>query len=92
MRFFQSQHRPTLQCPAGTNENSPPFQRRVEVGIKSSPAGAAEFWKLFSAVPPGLGLLPAIFPPLKRRAIVNRHFVTLRRISSAHFQFNGSTI
>jgi hypothetical protein len=57
------------RSPAGTKENSPQFQLRDEIAKAQSPAGAVEISRLFPAVPPGLGFLPSVFPPLKRRAI-----------------------
>lgn len=65
-----------FSSPAGTTENSPPFQRRVQIGNGSSPAGAADPSTFFSAVPAGLDFIFSVLPPLKRRAIFGRHFVT----------------
>jgi hypothetical protein len=76
MRFFKNWRWQTAQCPEGTKENSPRFQPWDKIGKRPSPEGAAEIGKMFSAVPSGLGFLSFIFPPLKRRAIFGRHFVT----------------
>jgi len=76
MKFFPSYRWQTSRRPAGTKENSPQFQLRDEIESEQSPEGAAETWKMFPAIPSGLGFLSSVFPPLKRRAIFARHFVT----------------
>lgn len=42
-------------APAGASENSPAFQRWVQMAFNQVPNGTADLWRADSGVPAGLG-------------------------------------
>jgi hypothetical protein len=70
-----------LQSKRRRESNSVPqgrmtITRSFNCGINVEDGKAPQGRQEFSFVPPGLGLLRCVFPPLKRRAIFGRHVVT----------------
>jgi hypothetical protein len=65
-------HREPIQVPQGQMTIARSFNCVKNGEDGKAPQGRQKF----SVVPSGLDLIRSVFPPLKRRAIFGRHFVT----------------
>jgi hypothetical protein len=72
MALANQRSREPIQFPQGKMR----IARSFNCGINGENGKAPQGRQKFSAVPAGLDFIRSVFPPLKRRAIFGRHFVT----------------
>jgi len=72
LAFTNERYRESIFVPQGQMTIARSFNRGINEEDGKAPQGRQKF----SVVPPGLGFLRCLFPPLKRRAIFGRHVVT----------------